>query len=71
MVPVGGAIICAGPHQGEFVDRINSAYPGRASNSPMLDLLITLLHLGASGWTKMLQVDLLPHFLNLSALMSV
>lgn len=55
MVPVGGAIVAAGPGQGSFVDRVNAAYPGRASGSPMLDLLITLLHWGATGWTKVLQ----------------
>ena len=30
-------------------------YPGRASMSPLLDLLITLLHWGADGWRRVLQ----------------
>lgn len=37
------------------VDRVNSLYPGRASMSPLLDLLITLLHWGAAGWRSVLQ----------------
>lgn len=32
----------------------NSLYPGRASMSPLLDLLITLLHWGADGWRAQL-----------------
>lgn len=29
-------------------------YPGRAAMAPLLDLLITLLHWGASGWRSVL-----------------
>ena len=32
------------------VEAVNGLYPGRASMSPALDLLITLLHWGADGW---------------------
>ncbi|CAL1132980.1 unnamed protein product [Cladocopium goreaui] len=53
MVPVGGAIV-AGPSSA-LVDKVSSLYPGRASMSPVLDLFITLLSLGASGWTGLLQ----------------
>ncbi len=32
------------------VAAINAAYPGRACMAPLLDLLMTLLYLGADGW---------------------
>jgi len=60
MVPVGGSIVAGGPGQAGFIEAVNSAYPGRASATPMLDLLITLLHWGASGWQNALQVGLGP-----------
>eukprot|EP00440_Ansanella_granifera_P041421 gb/GFBE01044918.1/.p1 GENE.gb/GFBE01044918.1/~~gb/GFBE01044918.1/.p1 ORF type:complete len:520 (+),score=95.86 gb/GFBE01044918.1/:1-1560(+) len=53
LVPVGGAIV-AGPNS-VLVDKVSSIYPGRASASPVLDLFITLLSLGAPGWTRLLQ----------------
>uniref|UniRef100_A0A6Q2ZJY7 O-phosphoseryl-tRNA(Sec) selenium transferase n=1 Tax=Esox lucius TaxID=8010 RepID=A0A6Q2ZJY7_ESOLU len=52
MVPVGGAII-AGFNE-SFIQEISRMYPGRASASPSLDVLITLLTLGASGYKKLL-----------------
>lgn len=55
MVPVGGAIV-AGPLKNNWlVDKVNKNYPGRASISAHLDLLITLLHWGATGWKQVLQ----------------
>ncbi len=36
------------------VDRVARLYPGRASMSPLLDLLITLLHWGQEGWRQAL-----------------
>lgn len=53
LVPVGGAIVAA--PQSKLVDKIAGLYPGRASMSPLLDLFITLLSLGASGWKKLLK----------------
>jgi len=53
LVPVGGAIIAA--PGGELVDRVSGLYPGRASMSPLLDVFITLLSLGAAGWRGLLQ----------------
>ena len=38
----------------ELVSTVSSTYPGRASVAPILDLFITLLHLGADGWTRLL-----------------
>lgn len=55
MVPVGGAVIAAGPRTPSLIEAINRTYPGRASMSPLLDLLITLLHWGQTGWQKVLQ----------------
>ncbi|XP_030635984.1 O-phosphoseryl-tRNA(Sec) selenium transferase [Chanos chanos] len=52
MVPVGGAIIAG--FDETFVKEISKMYPGRASASPSLDVLITLLTLGASGYRKLL-----------------
>ena len=49
MVPVGGAVIAAGPDSA-LIDAVNKIYPGRASLSPLLDMLMTLLHWGQKGW---------------------
>ncbi len=38
-----------------FILSALQAYPGRASMSPLLDVLITLLQWGADGWNKVLQ----------------
>lgn len=54
MVPVGGAVIAVGPQHQSLVDAVNKTYPGRASLSPLLDLLITLLHWGQVGWKRVL-----------------
>ncbi len=48
-----GAIV-AGPDSA-FIESINSAYPGRASASPIIDLFITLLSLGSAGYKKLLR----------------
>lgn len=53
LVPVGGAIV-AGPNS-VLVDKVSAIYPGRASMSPLLDLFITLLSLGAPGWQGLLK----------------
>lgn len=53
LVPVGGAIVAA--PQAKLVDKVSELYPGRASISPLLDLFITLLSLGAAGWKGLLQ----------------
>ena len=55
MVPVGGAVIAAGPKSSCLIEAVNETYPGRASLSPLLDLLITLLHWGQNGWQRVLQ----------------
>lgn len=63
MVPVGGAIL-VGPSKKittqesnnniDLVGAASSLYPGRASAAAMVDVLITLLHWGRSGWLEML-----------------
>ncbi|XP_035180656.1 O-phosphoseryl-tRNA(Sec) selenium transferase [Oxyura jamaicensis] len=53
MVPVGGAIIAG--FDASFIQEISKMYPGRASASPSLDVLITLLSLGASGYKQLLK----------------
>ncbi|GAB1289653.1 O-phosphoseryl-tRNA(Sec) selenium transferase [Apodemus speciosus] len=53
MVPVGGAIIAG--FNDPFIQEISKMYPGRASASPSLDVLITLLSLGCSGYKKLLK----------------
>jgi len=52
LVPVGGAII-AGPDS-RVIQAIAASYPGRASASPAIDVFITLLSLGLSGWKRLL-----------------
>lgn len=52
MVPVGGAIIAG--FDESFIQEISEMYPGRASASPSLDVLITLLTLGVCGYKKYL-----------------
>lgn len=52
MVPVGGAIIAG--FDKKFIEEIGKTYPGRASATPSIDLLITLLSLGSSGFKKLL-----------------
>ncbi|XP_026503788.1 O-phosphoseryl-tRNA(Sec) selenium transferase isoform X2 [Terrapene carolina triunguis] len=53
MVPVGGAIIAG--FNDSFIHDISKMYPGRASASPSLDVLITLLSLGESGYRQLLK----------------
>lgn len=52
MVPVGGAIVMS-PAK-ESIKHLSQLYPGRASASPMIDLMITLLNMGEIGLKKLL-----------------
>eukprot|EP01079_Euglenida_sp_SAG-EU17-18_P000768 gene768-2529_t len=45
--PVGGSIIAS--RDEAFVRSVSAAYPGRASAGPIVDLLISLLSMGAQG----------------------
>ncbi|XP_053697018.1 O-phosphoseryl-tRNA(Sec) selenium transferase [Sabethes cyaneus] len=51
LVPVGGAIIAG--FEKAFLDQISASYPGRASGSQTIDVLITLLSLGKNGYLKL------------------
>lgn len=53
MVPVGGTVI-ASP-SAESLAALAQVYPGRASAGPCLDLLITLLTMGVTGYTDLLR----------------
>ena len=52
MVPVGGAIIAG--FDKELIKEISQTYPGRASGSPSVDVFITLLSMGVSGYKLLL-----------------
>lgn len=62
MVPVGAAII-ASPNS-VFLSRLSDIYPGRASISSVVDLLITLLAMGVQGYQHLLseRLRILPLF---------
>ena len=67
LVPVGGAIVAScgsTPHGKALLSQLSATYPGRASIAPILDLFMTLLHLGADGWIRLLaqREALLPSF---------
>ena len=55
MVPVGGAVLTARKGCGDVVALVGKNYPGRASISPLLDVIITLLSLGRKGWRNLLE----------------
>ncbi|XP_076166175.1 sec synthetase isoform X2 [Ptiloglossa arizonensis] len=52
LVPVGGAII--GSFDKNLLDRISKMYPGRASASSIMDVMITLLSLGMAGYKQLI-----------------
>ncbi|KAK6178106.1 hypothetical protein SNE40_012935 [Patella caerulea] len=52
MVPVGGSII-AGFDAG-LVEEVGKNYPGRASATPSIDLFITLVSMGTTGYKNLL-----------------
>ncbi len=53
MVPVGGTIVAAFNEQD--LENIAEFYPGRASSSQSLDILITLLSMGTENYKHLLQ----------------
>jgi len=52
LVPVGGAIITS-PDE-TVIQKVSKVYAGRASSAPILDLFITLLSMGLSGYKRLL-----------------
>ncbi|ESN99143.1 hypothetical protein HELRODRAFT_107172 [Helobdella robusta] len=53
LVPVGGSVIAS--YEDDVIRRISSMYPGRASASSHLDLLITFLQVGLSQFKNLLR----------------
>ncbi|NHJ22313.1 MAG: O-phosphoseryl-tRNA(Sec) selenium transferase [Candidatus Lokiarchaeota archaeon] len=53
LTPVGGAII-ASPNE-EIITKISQAYAGRASATPVVNFLISMLSLGIEGYQKLLE----------------
>lgn len=53
MVPVGGSIIASS--SSDTLEAISKTYPGRASSSPIVDLFITLLSMGRTGYLDLLK----------------
>ena len=52
LAPVGGAII-ASPNK-EIITKISQAYAGRASATPIVNFLISMLSLGTEGYLKLI-----------------
>ncbi|EGD76656.1 hypothetical protein PTSG_08006 [Salpingoeca rosetta] len=53
LVPVGGGVI-ASPSK-DFITAISKTYPGRASSAPVVDVFVTLLHLGEEGYMRLVK----------------
>jgi O-phospho-L-seryl-tRNASec:L-selenocysteinyl-tRNA synthase len=53
LTPVGGALI-ASPNKTN-IEKISQAYAGRASASPVVDFLISMLSLGIHGYQKLIE----------------
>lgn len=51
LVPVGGGVVAG--FDKALVDAVAQMYPGRASAAPTMDVFITLLSLGMSGYMKL------------------
>ncbi len=63
MVPVGGAIVSSCNEV--FMKELTGLYPGRANANPIVDLFITLLSMGESGYRRLLSLrneELIPAF---------
>lgn len=52
LVPVGGAIVAT--NDAQLLKHLASSYPGRGSGSQMLDVLMTLISLGRSGYQSLI-----------------
>eukprot|EP01064_Diplonema_japonicum_P010828 TRINITY_DN1805_c0_g3_i1.p1 TRINITY_DN1805_c0_g3~~TRINITY_DN1805_c0_g3_i1.p1 ORF type:complete len:495 (+),score=129.41 TRINITY_DN1805_c0_g3_i1:41-1486(+) len=62
MVPVGGSVVAT--NNADFLKRVGAIYAGRASCSSVLDIFITLLSMGRSGFMGLLKerTDTLSYF---------
>ncbi|MHA1335669.1 MAG: O-phosphoseryl-tRNA(Sec) selenium transferase [Promethearchaeota archaeon] len=52
LTPIGGAVISS-PHK-EIINKISQAYAGRASATPIVNFLISMLSLGINGYKKLM-----------------
>ena len=55
MVPVGGTVVAATKQRPDVLGAMARQYPGRAAVAAHLDLVLTLLHLGRTGWVAALR----------------
>jgi O-phospho-L-seryl-tRNASec:L-selenocysteinyl-tRNA synthase len=55
LVPVGGSVVTGPKERPGVVEGVARMYPGRASLGPSLDLIMTFLEMGASGWRGLLE----------------
>lgn len=55
LTPVGGSVI-ASPKEGT-IDKISQAYAGRASATPIVNFLISMLSLGLNGYKELLETQ--------------
>jgi O-phospho-L-seryl-tRNASec:L-selenocysteinyl-tRNA synthase len=55
LVPVAGALIAVDQSHLKFLKELAADYPGRASASAIIDLFLTLMELGESGWKALIQ----------------
>ncbi|MBY8985828.1 MAG: O-phosphoseryl-tRNA(Sec) selenium transferase [Candidatus Lokiarchaeota archaeon] len=53
LTPIGGALIASPTN--ESIDKISQAYAGRASATPIVNFLISMLSLGISGYQKLIK----------------
>jgi len=61
LTPIGGAVI-ASPEK-DIIEKISQAYAGRASATPIVNFLISMLSLGISGYQKLLEEQQFNKFL--------
>ncbi|MEJ2277961.1 MAG: O-phosphoseryl-tRNA(Sec) selenium transferase [Candidatus Lokiarchaeota archaeon] len=53
LTPIGGAVI-ASPKE-EIIEKISRTYPGRASATPVVNFLISMLSLGRKGYQELIE----------------
>ncbi|XP_053657741.1 O-phosphoseryl-tRNA(Sec) selenium transferase [Anopheles marshallii] len=66
LVPVGGAIVAG--FTTDTVDAVAQLYPGRASGTQSLDVLMTLLSLGKNGYDNLMKERKIAHGMLLEGL---
>jgi O-phospho-L-seryl-tRNASec:L-selenocysteinyl-tRNA synthase len=59
LTPIGGAVI-ASPKE-DIITKISQAYAGRASATPVVNFLISMLSLGINGYQKLIDLQKVNH----------